>query len=114
MHFLISVRSEQKNMESDLQRVEQLRWAILNNGFAENEDPRLSWMENPDEKIWVSDSDFVHPADIIAALKDLNARCIHYQQNDTNCSSDCDRLNRWPILSQNQILYTILSFEKPL
>ena len=118
LHILISVRSDQGSLKRDLQRAEQLRCAIIKNGFATDDHCRGFWTvdaEDEDKKIRSADSDFDHPADIVDTLKELNARCIHYQENRTNCSKDCiNQLNRWPILKQNQVRFLILSFERVL
>lgn len=116
LHILISVRSDQGSLKRDLQRAEQLRGAIVKNGFVTDDHCRRFWtVDNEDEKIRSADSDFSHPADIVDTLKELNIRCIHYQEHHTNCSKDCiNRLNRWPILKQNQVRFLILSFERVL
>ena len=115
-HILISVRSDQRSMKRDLQRAEQLRCAIIKNGFTTNDHCHEFWKvedEIEDNKIRTADMDFAHPADIINTLKELNVRCAHYQNNQTNCSEDCvNRLNRWPILNQKQVCFSILSFER--
>lgn len=115
IHILISVRFDQRSLNRDLQRAEQLRCAIIKNGFVTDDDCQRFWrVRNNDEKIRRADPNFVHPANIIRILKDLNVRCIHYQWNHTNCSNNCARLNRWPILNQNQVHFLILSFERAL
>lgn len=114
IHILISVRSNQGSMERDLQKAELLRKAIVKNGFkTENTCDQFWHATNPNEMIYMADSDFEHPADVIDALKELNARCILYQDAQANCNKDCvSRLTRWPILKQGQVCFSILSFER--
>lgn len=81
LHILISVRSDQGSMNRDLQRAEQLRSAIIKNGFTTDDHCHGFWAaDDEDEKIRAADSDFAHPADIIDTLKELNVRCAYYQK----------------------------------
>lgn len=112
IHIMISVRSDQENMEQDSQRAKLLKKAIIRNGFKNICD--TSWCATrPEEMIYKTDSDFKHPSDIIEHLKELNKRCSHYQENYTHCGTDCEsRLTRWPILKQGQVHFLTLTFER--
>ena len=116
IHIMISVRSDEGSMRRDLQRAELLRQAIIKNGFMTNDHCNRYWsVNNKDEKIRLSDLDFEHPTDVIDTLKELNMRCVHFQQEHSNCHYDCvNRLTRWPILNQKQICFLILTFERVL
>lgn len=116
IHIMISVRSDERSMRRDLQRAELLRQAIIKNGFKTDDHcGSHCTVSNEDDKIRSVDSDFEHPAGVVDTLINLNARCAHYQNTQTNCQSDCTaRLKRWPILNQKQIRFLILTFEREL
>ena len=114
VHILISVRSNQGSMDRDLKRAELLRKAVIKNGFETKNTCDQFWhATNPKEMIRNADSDFEHPSDIIDTLKELNTKCIFYQDEYAACGKDCkNRLTRWPILKQGQVCFSILSFER--
>lgn len=116
IHLLVSVRANENSLESDLKRVEALDSAILKNGFVQVGDCNRHWWpgeEDQKKKICKIDSDFKHPGDIVDCLTELHTYCSYYQENGECCEEDCERrLSRFPILTQSQVHYAILTYER--
>lgn len=114
VYFMISVRTDKASQERDLRRANQLIQAISENGYSINKDScKYCRPKDKEEKIHTADSDFDHPSDVVDKLRYLYTDCASYQDKSLNCQEECKiRLGRWPILTKNQVCYTILKFER--
>lgn len=68
--------------------------------------------EPEDEGIRKIDYKFEYPNEAIELLNSLNTECSTYISNGGNCASDCENLNRWPILRAKNIRYQVLTFDR--
>jgi hypothetical protein len=58
------------------------------------------------------DSDFYYPDDVKEYLNTLSSKCIKYIENNKNCKSDCEDLNRSPILKTDNISFQVNLLER--
>jgi len=58
------------------------------------------------------DHDFYYPDDIKEYLNTLSRKCINYIENNKNCKSDCEDLDRSPILRTDNISFQVNLLER--
>ena len=113
IYILISLRSDQGSMERDMERSEKIISAMKENGFITGDHAMEFFHYEPeDEGIRKIDYKFEYPNEAIELLNSLNTECSTYISNGGNCASDCENLNRWPILRAKNIRYQVLTFDR--
>lgn len=114
VHILISLRSDERSMDRDMDRSEKLILAMKQNGFVTNDQARTYIYFKEEEKgIKGLDYKFDYPDDAIELLKSLSEKCSSYINNFENCFNDCKKyLNRWPVMKARNIRYQVLSFNR--
>lgn len=117
VYFLFSLRTDDRSMERDMIRTNQLFRAMLANGFISEDDPNRYMIlseELQGRKIKDVDRDFRHPWDVVNFLSaELKTYCSTYAEQGEYCKADCeDRLQRWPILSCQQVRWQLFEFTK--
>lgn len=114
VHILISLRSDERSMDRDMDRSEKIVSAMRQNGFTTKDQARMYTHFKEEEKgIKGLDFKFDYPDEAIDLLKSLNEKCDSYINNSKNCSEDCVKyLNRWPVMKARNIRYQILSFDR--
>lgn len=117
VYFLFSLRTDGRSMERDMIRTNQLFRAMLANGFTSEDDPNRYMVlseELQGRKIKDVDRDFRHPWDVVNFLSaELKTCCSTYSEQGEYCKADCeDRLQRWPILSCQQVRWQLFEFTK--
>lgn len=117
VYFLFSLRTDDRSMERDMIKTNQLFQAMLANGFSSENNPHTYTILNEElqgQKIKDVDCDFRHPWDVVNFLSaELKTCCATYAEQGEYCESDCEnRLNRWPILSCQQVRWQLFEFTK--
>lgn len=112
VHILITLRSDERSMDRDMDRSEKIILAMKQNGFVTNDQARTYIYFKEEEKgIKGLDYKFDYPDDAIELLQSLNEKCGLYINNFENCVNDCEKyLNRWPVMKARNIRYQVLSF----
>lgn len=114
VHILISLRSDERSMDRDMDRSEKIILAMKQNGFVTNDQARIYIHFKEEEKgIKGLDYKFDYPDDAIELLKSLSEKCSSYINNFEYCSDDCEKyLNRRPVMKARNIRYQVLSFNR--
>lgn len=114
VHFLISLRTDDNNQNSDIQKAEILYNRMLKIGyFCNNQFPFEPYnflsTEYANSTIASIDSDFVHPGNIVDYLKVLYSQCIHF--TDCQNSEFCKKtFCRYPMLNCYNANWLSMSF----
>lgn len=112
VHFLFSLRSDSGSLRRDVCNTEIIYNEMLDLGFVTQDSPNKYWKLSNDiqnRKIRKLDCDFQHPQKIVGLLKELHTYCEKYD----SCNERCNNLlDRFPILSCNNINWQIFTFKK--
>lgn len=113
IHILISLRSDERSMDRDMERSEKIISAMKQNGYI-TKDSATTFIhyKNEDRGIKKIDYKFEYPNGALELLTSLNTKCSTYACNGENCTSDCKNLNRWPVLKARNIRYQVLTFDR--
>lgn len=113
IHILISLRTDQGSMDRDIERSEKIVEAIRQNGFSTKDNPTYyTHYVSEDVGIKKIDYTFEYPDEAIGLLRDLRKKCNTFINNGENCSSDCEKLSRYPILKARNLRYQVLTFDR--
>jgi hypothetical protein len=114
IYILVSIRSNDFNMQDDISKVAKFIKALKKANFhlVKGSDACLK-ITQEDKKIRELDDDFEHPFDVYNTLASLNEDCNQFQEKGHNCKDDCERRLTWkPILSCRQVIFQALTFER--
>ena len=114
VHILISLRLDERSMDRDMDRSEQIISAMKENGFTTKDTSRRYYSFEEEERgIKGLDNKFNYPNEAIEILKLLNEKCITYKNKSKNCSDSCVKyLSRWPVMKVKNICFQVLSFDR--
>lgn len=107
----ISLRSDERNLELDINNSEKLAKSIIENGFISKSNLREYTYFTRSQGIRKFESSFIYPDSAKELLDNLYNECSFSDKD--SCEEECrDHLNRNPVLRTDNIRYQILEFER--
>jgi hypothetical protein len=64
------------------------------------------------ESLLYFDHDFYYPDKVKKYLTTLSSKCTKYLENNENCQTDCEELNRYPILKTDNMSFQVNLLER--
>lgn len=109
-YVLISLRTEENNQNSDMERSRQIIDTLCANGYHTTADPKLHWsFIKKSSGIKSLDRTFDYPNEAKELLCNLTNNCGNKDCASNMCEST---LKRSPILTANNIYYQVMEFDR--